>query len=219
MCGRYGLFHPGSVLANHFDLDEIPDVEERYNIPPGDDQPVVGENPERNERNVQKLRWGLVPEWVDDPNSFDANLINARVETVLDKPSFKKPIRSRRAIVPVSGFYEWDDKTSEPYFFRDPGENPIGLAGIWDRWSDGDQQLFSYAILTRPAAGALEGIHDRMPVVLHPGEYDSWLDRDEEAEGLIEKCLRDRPQLDHYAVSRRVNDPTNDDAHCVEPVD
>lgn len=222
MCGRFGLFAEGERVAASFDLPETPRLEPRYNIVPTEDIAAVGRATPDEPRSLARLRWGLVPFWVDDPEDFEAALINARSETVHDKPSFREPFRRRRCLIPASGFYEWQEgpEGKQPFFVRPPGEGPFGFAGLWDRWEGAERAVNSCTILTREASGRLEAIHDRMPVILSPGDYGTWLDPGEKKVSRLRSLLDGAPpDVRVHRVSRRVNDPTNDDPDCVRPVE
>lgn len=217
MCGRYGLFHPPEEIREAFDLSEAPDWSPRYNLPPGEEVPVVGKHPEKQQRTARRFRWGLVPSWADDPERFGTNLINARLETADEKPSFRKALDRRRCLIPASGFYEWTEE-SHPYFFDSPSGEPLALAGLWERWQGDGSTLYSCTILTRPADGSVRDIHHRMPVLLREDDLDGWLDRDIPGNELKEDLLRGESGLSVRRVSDRVNSPSFDQPECIEEV-
>ena len=188
MCSRFTLTSKPSLVAKRFGLQEIPDFPARYIIAPT--QPVAiirtGYN---KKREFALVRWGLIPDWVKDPGAF-TTLINARAETVLEKPSFRNAMKYRRCLFPVNGFYEWKGSRGhrQPYYISEQDDNPIGLAGIWEHWMGAEgSELESAAIITTIPNSDIARIHDRMPVVISPEDYEGWLDcRD----GLAEEANR-----------------------------
>lgn len=223
MCGRFSLFADGGVLAETFDLSDPPQLEPRYNIVPTEAVAAVGRASADRPRSLARLRWGLIPFWVDDPEDFEVTLINARAETVEDKPSFREPFRRRRCVIPASGFFEWQKGSDgkQPYFVRPRGERPFGFAGLWDRWEGEDRTVNSCTIITTEAGEGLREIHERMPAILSPDDYAAWLDPEERNVRRLKRLVESRPvdELQVHRVSRRVNDPTHDDPHCVRPLE
>jgi len=223
VCGRFSLFAQPEVLAEAFDLQAVPSLQPRYNIVPGESIAAVGRASEDAGPALARLRWGLLPFWVDDPDSFRATLINARAETVDEKPSFRESFRRRRCVIPASGFFEWKPSREgkQPYFVRPRGEEVFGMAGLWDRWEgEGEEAVNSCAIITTEANDALAAIHERMPVILSRGEYEPWLDPGLRDAGSLRGMLDPWPagKTEAYRVDARVNDPSRDDPSCVEPL-
>jgi putative SOS response-associated peptidase YedK len=214
MCGRTALMASPEELREILGLREVPDLVARYNVPPSQPVAVV-----RVPGQVELLRWGLVPFWAEGP-AIGHRLALARVESVRVTPAFRDAIRRRRCVVIVSGFYEWQragHKTeSRPFFVRRPDERPFGLAGVWDRWVSGDGEIIeSCAILTTASGPPIDTVHDRMPLVLDLGLWDSWLDRTTSDVGdLMRPHATD---LIASPVGRYVNDPRHDDAGCLQP--
>jgi putative SOS response-associated peptidase YedK len=211
------------VLKSTFDLDSVTDYDPSYNIAPGETAPVVGVHPEKKERSAPLLRWGLIPTWVDDRNDFDATLINARIETVTEKPSFRHTLKQQRCVVPVNGFYEWKqtDDGKTPYYVQPTNEKIFRLAGLWDTWKDdvSGEALATFTILTTEANGILDDIHHRMPVILDELAGDFWLSpTNDDPENLLERVNEPYPEnrIEHYPVSSAVNDPTYDEESCVK---
>ena len=219
MCGRFTQRTPGARLAQEFQLDEVPPVEARYNIAPT--QTVIGVRQTAAGREAKFLKWGLIPSWAKDP-SIGAKLINARSETVTEKPSFREAFKKRRCIIPADGFYEWQRTTGrkQPYFFRMREEDrPFGFAGIWERWKDeGGGVVESCSILTTEANELLRPVHDRMPVILHPEDYQLWLDEDVRKQELRRELLCPFPagEMVSYPVSTLINSPRNQGAELIE---
>ncbi len=217
MCGRYTLSTPAGRLAEEFQLDDgAVELTPSYNVAPT--QQVAAVLEENGKRRLEMLRWGLVPSWADDPE-IGARMINARSETAPEKPSFRRAFLGRRCLIAADGFYEWKREPGgkQPYYFRMEDGRPFAFAGLWESWEK-DGELRSCAILTTRANSVLEGIHDRMPVILPSGAYDAWLDPDADKEQLIDLMIPyPGDDLQTYPVSRFVNSPYNNDERCIEP--
>jgi putative SOS response-associated peptidase YedK len=220
MCGRFTLHFPVELLAAIFGLPDLPSLVPRYNIAPT--QPTAVVRSSGITRKLDLLRWGLVPSWAKDI-SIGSRMINARSESLPDKPSFRNAVRFRRCIVPASGFYEWKPEGNQkvPYYIRLSDGMPMGLAGIWEAWkTPGGDALETFTILTTSANPLITPIHDRMPVILHPDTYGFWLDKavnnPEELLSLYPPYPADLMTL--YPVSTLVNSPRNDNPGCIEPM-
>ena len=218
MCGRYTLSTPSGRLAEEFELDGAVEISPSYNVAPTQQVAAVVED--EDGRRLEMLRWGLVPSWADDPG-IGARMINARSETAPEKPSFRRAFRGRRCLIAADGFYEWkrENGGKQPYYFRMQDGRPFAFAGLWESWEKGgDGALLSCTILTTRANSVLNGIHERMPVILPPDAYDAWLDPDADREELGELMVPyPGDDLETYPVSRFVNSPRNNDERCVEP--
>lgn len=225
MCGRFALKQsPDEVRALYEYLAGAPgaDFPPRYNIAPT--QPIVTVRRAHGERRFALVRWGLVPGWVKDPASFSL-LINARAETVAEKPSFRAAIRHRRCLVPASGYYEWhrpDTGEKMPWYIRPRDGSLVTFAGLWEEWCDPDGgEIETGAILTVAANDTLAPIHHRMPAVLAPEDFDAWLDVGgtplKDALSLLRPAADDL--LEAVPVSARVNSARVDDAALAEPVE
>lgn len=213
MCGRYALHSHPSVIALAFGLDTVPDFAPRYNVAPG--TPVLALRAGAGHPEAVMLRWGLVPGWARDP-AIGSRLINARAETLADKPSFRNALRRRRCIVPADGFYEWQQGPAgkQPWYVR-PATGMFGFAGLWETWSGPEGPLATCCIVTCAAGEAMRPIHARMPAILDPADYGRWLDPDtREPEALLHAT----DALALHPVSARVNRVGNDDAGLIEPV-
>ena len=177
MCGRYSLTTPGDHLVEVFDVPPVTfDYRERYNIAPSQDVPVVATD--RRGTRMGLLRWGLVPAWADPP-ATGSRMINARAESLLDKPSFKGAAVARRCLVPADGFYEWakEGGRNVPHWIHSPDREPMGLAGIWERWhSGGPAPVYSMAIITVDANQGIQHLHHRMPAIVPAADRKAWLD-------------------------------------------
>lgn len=217
MCGRFTLRTPANRLAEEFGVEEFPSVEARYNIAPT--QAILGINQDEDERQVKEFRWGLVPSWAKS-RSIGGKLINARSETVEEKPAFRNAFKRRRCLIPADGFYEWQrrDGYSQPYYFRMLDERPFALAGLWDRWSGPDGEVLeTCTILTTEANEVLQPVHDRMPIIIGHEDYDLWLGGDLRKLDLVKELLRpySAAEMTAYPVSRLVNSPQRQGAELV----
>ena len=219
MCGRFSQKSPSKKVAEKFKVEEVPPLLERYNVAPT--QSVLGIRESRDRREATYFRWGLVPSWAKDP-TIGNKLINARAETVAEKPSFREPFARRRCLVPVDGFYEWSRRgeRKQPFYFHMKDGEPFAIAGLWERWEGGDAPLVTCTLLTTGANELLAPHHDRMPVIVRPEDYELWLDAEVRRADLLTPLLRpyEHQEMRAYAVSPRVNSPSNDDPHLVEPL-
>jgi putative SOS response-associated peptidase YedK len=178
MCGRYRVARKKEILAEVFDVETEVDWNPRYNVAPGQDVAVIRQNATQPIRSFSLMRWGLVPYWTKDPK-VGYKLINARAETIAEKPAFREPLQSRRCLIPADGFYEWtkEGKAKSPYCFTLTDDSVFAFAGIWDHWKSPEgKELRTCSIVTTTANALVSGIHDRMPVILKPENYDLWLD-------------------------------------------
>jgi putative SOS response-associated peptidase YedK len=217
MCGRYTLSTPAGRLAEEFQLDSTAEISPSYNVAPTQQVAAVVED--EGGRRLEMFRWGLVPFWAEDPE-IGSRMINARSETAPEKPSFRRAFRGRRCLIAADGFYEWkrENGGKQPYYFRMQDGRPFAFAGLWESWEKGDGTLRTCAILTTRANSVLEGIHDRMPVILPHDAYNAWLDPDADREELGELMIPyPNDDLETYPVSRFVNSPRNNDERCIEP--
>jgi putative SOS response-associated peptidase YedK len=221
MCGRFALKTPPLKIQEHFYLPEEVDLPPRYNIAPSQNIAVVRQLPGNSFRNLNLLRWGLVPFWAGDIK-IGHRLINARGETVSEKPSFRAAFRKRRCLIPADGFYEWlhTGSTKQPMFLQLTGATLFSFAGLWESWTGPDgSRLESCTIITTKPNALIRHVHDRMPVILHPDQYDSWL-QEITPPPVLQKMLSPYPAegMEMYPVSQAVNSPKNDTPACVEPL-
>lgn len=222
MCGRYTLTAPGDAIVEAFELDGIPEMRPRYNIAPTQEVAVVRRNRSTGKRQADLLKWGLVPSWASDP-SIGNRMINARAETAAEKPSFRSAFKKQRCLVVADGYYEWKklaDGSKQPFFIRLEGGRPFGIAGLWEHWEKEAPSIDSCTLLTTSPNEAAGAIHDRMPVILDPKDYDLWLDPKVSDRGKLEPLLVACPAewMEAWPVSRFVNSPGNDSPKCIEPV-
>ncbi len=222
MCGRYTLTTPLEGLRAVFLFEESFNLAARYNIAPTQEVPAVRRGPEDGERHLALLRWGLIPSWAKEA-SIGSRMINARAESVAEKPAYRTAFRRRRCLIPADGFYEWQARPSgpkQPYLIAPAAGGPFAFAGLWESWTDKaeDKTVESFTILTTVANRRLADIHHRMPVILAPADHDAWLDPASGADALL-ALLRPAPDQDFVAtpVSTRVNAVRNDDPSLIEP--
>ncbi len=215
---------PAPALAKLFDLD-APPLEPRYNVAPS--QPLLTVRLDRDgEREWALLRWGLVPSWAKDPG-IGNSLINARSETAPEKPSFRAAFKRRRCLVPADGFFEWQrrNKGKQPYYITLKDGKPFAFAGLWEMWTGpGGEELQTCTLLTTEANELVQPLHDRMPVILAPQDFDLWLgkpgDADKEEITVLRHLLHPFPaeKMQAGPVSKSVNNPRNEGPECIEPV-
>ena len=220
MCGRFSQSLTAEAIAEAFHLTEVPDWQPRYNIAPTQTILAVAMI-ESGGRQSKPLRWGLIPSWAKDP-AIGAKLINARSETVAEKPSFRSAFKQRRCLILADGFYEWRKQSAkkQPFYFRLKNGNPFAFAGLWERWHDSeDNRLETCTILTTEANRTVNPVHDRMPVMLHAENYDRWLDQSQSLESL-QALLHpyDDNLMTAYPVSTSVNSALNDTSDCTVPL-
>jgi putative SOS response-associated peptidase YedK len=226
MCGRYTSRTPVADVAGWFDVDEVV-VEERtprFNVAPTDDVLVVATS-SSGARRLGEARWGLVPSWSEGP-SVGARMINARSETLLEKPAFRRAFARRRCLVPADGFYEWEHDGAgggkQPWYLTPADGGLFAFAGLWEVWRPDDdpaRRLVSCTIVTTPANAAVAPLHDRMPAVLGRDTWVAWLDRDNEDLGALHALLVPAPDdaVRLRRVSRAVNDVRNDGPALLDP--
>ncbi|MFC0239406.1 SOS response-associated peptidase [Rhodopseudomonas telluris] len=220
MCGRFVITSAPAAIREAFAYVDQPNFPARYNIAPTQPIPVV--ILDGGARRFRLMRWGFLPSWVKDPKAF-ALVINARAETVFEKPAFRNAIRRRRCLVPTDGYYEWRaiGSRKQPYFIQPQGGGPIGFAGVWETWvGSNGEELDTVAIVTTAAEGRMTELHDRVPVTIAPDDYACWLDADEtDVEG-VAGLLRSPPDglFVWCAVSSAVNRVANDNPQLILPI-
>lgn len=218
MCGRYSITSPLDAINNLFQTDSGINLAPSYNVAPTHEVPTV--RADGDKRTLTKARWGLIPSWAKEA-SIGSRMINARAETVSEKPAFRSAFQNRRCILPANGFYEWTragDDTKQPWLIGLANQALFGFAGLWESWDDpAGATVESCSILTTDAAADITQIHHRMPVILDPSEFECWLGAPaNDARAL----LRPHPgPFAFHTVSKRVNSVANDDASLVEEVE
>lgn len=226
MCGRFTLYAPTEEVAALFDLPEEPILAPRYNVAPTQPVGLARMNAQTQEREWALTLWGLIPSWSKDP-SIGARMINARSETVAEKPSFRAAFKRRRCLVPVSGFYEWQKvgKSKQPHYITAQDGGLLAIAGLWEYWEGADgSALESCTLLTTEANEFMQPLHHRMPVFVAPEDFDQWLgsgkDEDRNAMENLHHLLRPAPEdlLTAYPVSTYVSNARNEGEQCIAPL-
>jgi putative SOS response-associated peptidase YedK len=225
MCGRYSQSQSAEIIAQAFQVDNVPPLKPRYNIAPTQSVPTVLQTSASTNRQFKMLHWGLIPSWAKDAK-MGARLINARAETVAEKPAFRSAFRQRRCLVLADGFYEWqqqeEKKQKQPFYFHLREKQPFAFAGLWEHWQDdaAGEEIESCTLLTTEANELMEPIHNRMPVILDPKDYDLWLDPKVKNSELLQPLLRPyaTEEMTAYRVSTAVNKPIHDTAECIESI-
>lgn len=222
MCGRFSLSQSAETLSEVFQLDQVPPLEPHYNIAPSQQVAAVLVDQKSQKRQLKLLRWGLIPAWAKDVK-LGAKLINARAETVTEKPSFRSAFKNRRCLILADGFYEWQQLKGrkQPFYIHQKDNQPFAFAGLWEHWQGpNDQVVDSCTILTTEPNELLRPLHNRMPVVLKPEDYDLWLAADVHQPELLQPLLRPyaSEEMKAYPVSPRVNNPVSNDSACIEKV-
>jgi putative SOS response-associated peptidase YedK len=253
MCGRFTLRTPAPVLIEQFDVEvsaerQLELFTPRYNIAPTQEIVVVRADPASGQRMVSTMRWGLIPSWSKE-GMKGRPMINARAETVAEKPAFRTAYRCRRCLIPADGFYEWQQPASgrgkkQPFYIHRRDDRPFAFAGLWESWRDhpnettakphrspgpsevatgaeGPLTIESCTIVTTSATGTLQKLHDRMPVILAPGDYSQWLDSTLQDPGALAHMLEPGEVVELVAepVSTRVNRVTEvEDSDYILPL-
>jgi putative SOS response-associated peptidase YedK len=221
MCGRFVADIPASELAKIFKLVESQtQLKPRYNVAPTQSVAVIRN---ANDHNIlSQMKWGLIPSWSKD-TKIASHTINARSETVAEKPAFRHAIKYQRCIIPSSGFYEWShtEHHKEPHYIFMSDRSIMSFAGIWETWKAPDESIIeTFSILTTTANKLIETLHDRMPVIIQAEDFDIWLNKNmhdpHQLEQLYQPLMPELMSL--YKVSDLVNSPRNDSPRCIEPV-
>jgi len=216
MCGRYNLIATGQQLMEHFRLLSLPVHNPDYNIPPGQKILAIVQLEDGSNRAVN-LHWGLIPSWSKD-RAISSHLINARAETLTEKPSFKKAYRHRRCLIPATGFYEWQatETGKQPYHIHKPDNAVFAFGGLWEHWEHDRETVYSCTIITTAANDKIAPIHDRMPIIIAPDDYHRWLDKNtavvEIADFLAADAYRN---MQITGISTRINNPLHNDESCL----
>jgi putative SOS response-associated peptidase YedK len=239
MCARYTLRTSAKIIRDLFEIDEVPEMPDRFNIAPTQEVPGITESRD-GERRVRMLRWGLIPRWANNIN-IGVQMINAKAETLAEKSAFRNAFESRRCLIPADGFFEWktifpeapqqslfggepqpskEKPRKQPYHFTMRNGAPFAFAGLWEKWSDPQQRLVeSFTIITTEPNELMAELHDRMPVILHREDYAIWLSRDEQNLIKLGQLLKPYPanEMKKVAVNPVVGNPRNDVPECIEP--
>ena len=220
MCGRFVNHSSLRLIEKTFNVDAVAcEVTSNYNVAPTQEVLVIIRN---QHTRLDKFYWGLVPFWAKDV-SIGSRLINARAETVAQKPSFRYAFKNRRCLIVADGFYEWQGEKGhkQPWYLTLASAEPFAFAGLWEIWRDeAEKEYPSCTIITTAASNSIRDIHGRMPVILKPETYDAWLNPQNQDINQLNSILQERHirELKRYPVARRVNDVRNNDARCIEPL-
>ena len=231
MCGRFTWTTPLELMWSILEDYKIPmDFKPRYNIAPTQDVPVIPNtiNEIESDTNTKKLeffKWGLIPSWAKDAK-IGSKMINARAETLSEKPSFRNAYKRRRCLILADGYYEWvpipGEKTKQPVYIRLKSKETFAFAGLWEQWKPEwtDKPFLSCTIITCSPNPMLEEIHHRMPVILPQENYEEWLAPGEQPKENLQHLLTAYPgeEMEAYPVSKFVNKPINDSPECIEPI-
>jgi putative SOS response-associated peptidase YedK len=213
MCGRFTSRKPEKIKIDGIHSSDLEGAKPRYNIAPS--QQILSVIQTGDGRHALYLTWGLIPSWSKEGKG----IINARSETLTEKPSFRDSFKRRRCLVPADGFYEWkkEGKTKQPYYFQMKDESVFSFAGIWDTWKNDGKEIISCAIITTTPNELSSSVHNRMPVILHPGDFDIWLGSEIKTDALSD-LLKPFPDeyMKGYAVDTNVNSPSVDNPQLVE---
>jgi putative SOS response-associated peptidase YedK len=223
MCGRFALYSNPLTLARRFAAEAPPELAPRYNLAPSQNIPIVRE--EERARQIALARWGLVPFWAKDIDT-GYSTINARAETVASKPAFRSAFRHRRCLIPADGFYEWQvvpsSKTKQPWFVALKSQELLAFAGLWESWRNpqGGEELESCAIIVTQANDLMRPIHERMPVILAPQDWDTWLSAGTGDAQVLQNLLKPYPpeEMTAWPVGLMVNNARHDSAACIAPL-
>ena len=227
MCGRYTSVTPVAALARYFAVDEVvaEELGPRYNVAPTQEVYAIARHGDTT--RLGTLRWGLIPSWADEPR-VGARMINARAESVADRPAFRKAFARRRCLIPADGFYEWrtaaGSSVRQPWYIRHRNGRPLAFAGLWESWrpgadGDGQPRIVSTTIVTTTANEAITDLHDRMPVVLAADAWDAWLDPTNHDLDALQCLLTPAPSaaFEVTAVRPLVNNVANDGPGLLQP--
>ena len=220
MCGRFSLHKPESQIREAFNLEHTEPVglEPRYNIAPSQDVPIIRDT--ETSREMVMAQWGLIPNWSKESKT-KYSTINARIESVAEKPTYRTPFKRRRCLIPADGFYEWKvvNGNKVPHHIRMKDGKVFAFAGLWDRWESDGESLDSCTIIVMPANAVMKPIHERMPAIIAPAHYDYWLDSriTDKQEIMLYLNSVQSIQLKAYPVSPWVNSPKHNDERCIQP--
>lgn len=222
MCGRYSYFGPLDNLKESLQIDDTDkEPTENYNVAPTQDVPAILRDAHQN--HLKHLHWGLIPFWAKDP-AIGSRMINARAETLSEKPSFKNAFKKRRCLIPANGYYEWTAEKGgkQPYFIATTGGNIFAFAGLWETWKNKDDEstIQSCTIITTDASPQIAHLHNRMPVILTAGFYQNWLDPGLQDFGELQEILRAGKvqEFAFHPVSRDVNSVRNNGPELIREV-
>ena len=219
MCGRFNLMATGEAIVEHFHLRRLLKYQPDYNIPPGQKILTVVALDDGSHKGVN-LHWGLIPSWSKD-RKIANRLINARAETLTEKPSFRGAYRKRRCLIPATGFFEWKQigTRKQPYHIHYPDNHLLAFAGLWEYWEGDNETIYSCAIITTAAEAFMKSIHHRMPAIITPDYYSAWLDKSTPTIDLLGSAQTAAYDgLIPTPISNRINNPIHNDEACLRPI-
>ena len=218
MCGRKTLTMSKEAIIEELMVDEwqVEDYAPSYNIAPTQNSLVLVQ--EKGSKTVRSMRWGLIPAWSKN-ELYGSKMINARLETVTAKPSFKNLIPKNRCVVLSDGYYEWKQGGGRkvPFFIQRKGGGLMFFAGLWTSWSMSSKRIFTYTILTTTAQKNISAIHDRMPVLFDKSKAEMWINLDNKFSEVEQELTKTKEVLNYYQVSDFVNKPNNNSVACISP--
>jgi putative SOS response-associated peptidase YedK len=219
MCGRFALYTDPIALAKKFQTENLLEMQPSYNVAPSQTIPIIRN--EQGHRLLALAKWGLIPSWAKDIK-IGYNTINARADTVAEKPSFRSAFQHRRCLIPADGYFEWQEiagsKTKQPWYISLKNQEPMALAGLWEHWQGSDGSVIeSCTIIVTSGNELMQPIHDRMPVILSPEKWDIWLDTANINKQGLQTLLTQYPtdEMTAWRVSTQVNSPRHNDRNCV----
>ena len=219
MCGRKTLTKNIADIIDEMNIEcwDENAYEPNYNIAPSQHSNVIIQ--QKDKITLKRMQWGLIPEW-SSSSSNSHRMINARAETILEKPSFKNLIQKNRCLVLADGYYEWDQKTSQPYYIFQPKNKIIAMAGLWTKWSQSNSEnLFTYTIITKNSIKKISNVHSRMPTIISKNNIKNWLDyKNANISNLFTELQNHKPKLEFYPVSKLVNSINNNSYDCTKPI-
>lgn len=216
MCGRYNLIATAQQIRDHFSLPSLPAHNPDYNIPPGQNILAVVQTEDGSGRAVN-LYWGLIPSWSKD-RTISKHLINARAETLAEKPSFKQAYQHRRCLIPATGFFEWQSTQSgkQSYHIHQHDNALFAFAGLWEHWERDQETVYSCTIITTAANDKIAPIHNRMPVIIASEDYDRWLDKKTKRIEMVDFLAADAyAAMQVTPIGTRINNPLHNDESCL----
>lgn len=216
MCGRFNITATPEQVIAEFQLHRLPNYETGYNIPPGQKILTIVRLEDKSFKAVNLL-WGLIPSWAKD-SKISSHLINARAETLAEKPSFRAAYKQRRCLIPATGFYEWQKTEQGKQAFHICRQDNLlfAFAGLWECWQHNSETVYSCTIITTSANELMQPVHDRMPVIIAKKDYGLWLDNQQSQDKLGQLLVRDAYQdMQIYPISNRVNNPLHNDRNCL----
>jgi len=216
MCGRLTQSSKSAEYASLFEAVTRLDARPSYNLAPSQPITICRMN---GERSLLQVRWGLIPHWAKEAKT-GYNMINARAETVATKPAYRDAYKKRRCLIPTDGFYEWRQTTpKQPFFIHREDNHPFALAGIWEHWEKGDDIIETAAIIVTEGNKLMVPIHDRMPVIIEPKDFEIWLNPEQDAKELSGLLVpHDEKGFEAYPISAAVNKPSNNDPSLIERI-